>query len=127
MIEEKKEIEEIKETAIKMVKEKKLEEVFEYLDQIVSDEMYKFNSYIILLRGHFGYGVTPSERRKGYATQILALTLQEARKIGIPKVLVTCNKTNIGSAKTILKNEGKFWKEKNTGKRISQYYWIDLK
>ena len=36
--------------------------------------------------GHIGYGVRPSERKKGYATQMLKLTLEEAKKKNIRKV-----------------------------------------
>lgn len=56
--------------------------------------------------GHIGYGIRPRERRKGYAAHLLALALQEARVLGIDKVLVVCDEGNIASAKTILKNGG---------------------
>jgi predicted acetyltransferase len=56
--------------------------------------------------GHIGYGIRPSERRKGYATQILALSLEKAKELGIEKALVVCDATNVGSEKTILKNGG---------------------
>ena len=29
--------------------------------------------------GHIGYGIRPSERRKGYATKLLALSLEKRR------------------------------------------------
>ncbi len=56
--------------------------------------------------GHIGYGIRPSERRKGYATQLLSLSLVKAKELGIDKVLVVCDKSNIGSARTILNNGG---------------------
>jgi predicted acetyltransferase len=56
--------------------------------------------------GHIGYGIRPSERRKGYATKLLSLSLQKAKQLGIHNVLVVCDKENIGSAKTILHNGG---------------------
>lgn len=52
--------------------------------------------------GHCGYSVRPSERRKGYATEMLRLNLRNAREMGIPKLLVTCNEHNIASEKAIL-------------------------
>ncbi|MFB1081837.1 GNAT family N-acetyltransferase [Jeotgalibacillus sp. JSM ZJ347] len=56
--------------------------------------------------GHIGYGVRPYERKKGYATEILKLSLKEARKLGINEVLITCNDDNPGSYKTIEANGG---------------------
>ena len=38
----------------------------------------------------------------------LALALEEAKKLGIIEVLITCDEYNIASQKAILKNGGKF-------------------
>lgn len=77
--------------------------------------------------GHIGYGVRPSERRKGYATQILALSLQKAKELGIEKALVVCDATNLASERTILKNGGmadeSFVEEDGN---IVKRYWIAL-
>ena len=56
--------------------------------------------------GHIGYGIRPSERRKGYATRLLTETLKVARARGLDRVLITCANTNTGSVKTILNNGG---------------------
>ncbi len=56
--------------------------------------------------GHIGYGIRPSERRKGYASKLLALSLEKAKKLGIQKALVVCDEDNIGSLKTIVNNGG---------------------
>ena len=56
--------------------------------------------------GHIGYSVAPSERLKGYATQMLKATLPVCKKLGIDKVLITCIKGNEGSKRTILNNGG---------------------
>ncbi len=76
--------------------------------------------------GHCGYSVRPSERRKGYATEMLRLNLQNAKALGISKFLVTCAETNIASEKTILSNGGIF---ENTievnGIRIKRF-WIEI-
>lgn len=61
--------------------------------------------------GHIGYGVRPSERNKGYGTQILNLTLGEARRRNIRKVLLGAHKSNVGSCKVIEKCGGKFYRE----------------
>lgn len=57
--------------------------------------------------GHIGYGVRPTERGKGYATEMLSQALQYSRDvIGLDDVILTCSKENIGSQKVILKNGG---------------------
>lgn len=76
--------------------------------------------------GHIGYGVRPSQRRKGYATKMLEFALKECKKYGLDKVIVGCYKENIGSARTIIKNKGKLIKEKNITLDISDYWKIDL-
>src|SRR6478736_2526166 len=56
--------------------------------------------------GHIGYGIRPTERRKGYATLLLKLALEKARELGIHRVLVVCDERNIASERTILINGG---------------------
>ncbi len=38
--------------------------------------------------GHIGYGIRPSERRKGYATKLLELSLEKTKKLNITRALV---------------------------------------
>jgi len=74
-----------------------------------------------------GYGIRPSERRKGYATEMIRLALLECKKIGIDRVLMVCDKTNIGSAKSIIKNGGALENEfVDAEGKIQQRYWIEL-
>jgi predicted acetyltransferase len=57
--------------------------------------------------GHIGYVVVPEFRRLGYATAILRLSVLIAReKLGIGRLLLTCDDDNIGSIRTIEKNGG---------------------
>lgn len=65
-----------------------------------------FNDILEKYGGHIGYSVRPSERRKGYAKEMLKMALSFCREIGIDKVLITCIDGNIGSEKTILANGG---------------------
>ncbi|MDY2939056.1 MAG: GNAT family N-acetyltransferase [Fusicatenibacter sp.] len=67
---------------------------------------HHFNDYLEKYAGHIGYSVRPSERRKGYAKEMLKMVLPFCREIGIDKVLITCIDGNIGSEKTILANGG---------------------
>lgn len=86
---------------------------------------HKLTDSLKRVGGHIGYGIRPSERRKGYASKILELALIESKKIGIESVMVTCDQDNIGSIKTILKNHGEFFEDDYVeGKRINKY-WIN--
>jgi predicted acetyltransferase len=68
---------------------------------------HALNPYLERVGGHIGYVVVPEYRRQGYATSILRLALQMARqKLGLTRVLVTCDDDNVGSIKTIEKNGG---------------------
>ncbi len=85
------------------------------------------NEWLLREGGHIGDGIRPSERRKGYATEMVRLALIECRKLGIHRVLMTCDKDNIGSAKSIMKNGGVLENEFiNSEGKIEQRYWIDL-
>lgn len=84
------------------------------------------NEALLKHGGHIGYGVRPSERKKGIATQMLSMALPIAKDLGIDRVLVTCDKTNTASAKTIINNGGILENEVLEGERITQRYWISL-
>lgn len=52
--------------------------------------------------GHVGFGVRPTERKKGYAKLILRLALEKLTEKGIFDVMINCASDNIASEKTIL-------------------------
>lgn len=84
------------------------------------------NDELLKTGGHIGDGIRPSERRKGFATAMIALALDECKKLGIDKVLICCNKDNIGSAKSIICNGGVLENEVEKDGHIEQRYWIQL-
>lgn len=84
------------------------------------------NDALLRTGGHIGGGIRPSERRKGYSTAMLALALDECKKLGIKKVLLTCDKDNVGSAKSIIRNGGVLENEMEEDGHIEQLYWIQL-
>ena len=85
------------------------------------------NEQMLLNGGHIGDGVRPSERRKGIATRMIGLALEECRKLGIYRVLMVCDKENIGSAKSIERNGGVLENEVIVDGITEQRYWINLK
>ena len=87
---------------------------------------HRLNEGLLLTGGHIGDGIRPSERRKGYGTAMLALALEECKKLGIGRVLITCDKDNEGSKKAILKNGGVLENEVEEDGGLTQRYWIEL-
>ena len=91
---------------------------------------HRLNEYLTKIGGHIGFSVRPTERKKGYATEILFLGLKQCKKLNMEKILVICDKSNIASAKTIVKNNGVLENEifdKGLSEDIIQRYWIDNK
>ncbi|MDO5438971.1 MAG: GNAT family N-acetyltransferase [Erysipelotrichaceae bacterium] len=62
---------------------------------------WDLNEAMLRFGGHIGYGIRPSERRKGYNKINLYLALKEAKKIGLDRVMIDCAVSNIASDKTI--------------------------
>ena len=87
---------------------------------------YELNPYLFNYGGHIGYGIRPTERQKGYATEMLKLALEHCREKGLDRVLITCNKNNIASANTMIKNGGKLENEVWDNDHFVQRYWIEL-
>jgi predicted acetyltransferase len=68
---------------------------------------HSLNAFLARVGGHIGYVVVPKFRRRGYATMMLRLALKIAKeKLGIGRVLVTCDDDNIASIRTIEKCGG---------------------
>ena len=87
---------------------------------------HELNDYLLNYGGHIGDGVRPSERRKGYATKIIGLALKECQKLNIDKVLLVCDKDNIGSAKSIKNNGAILENEIVKDSKTIQRYWIEI-
>ncbi len=77
--------------------------------------------------GNIGYGIRPSVRRQGLGIAILRKSLARAAERGMQRVLVTCAKANVGSARSIVRNGGVLESEEYLPARgeIVQRYWIE--
>lgn len=68
---------------------------------VLTDRMKKYT-------GHVGYSVRPSERRKGYATKMLAKACDFLSSFGFDEISVSCLPDNEASRKVILANGGEY-------------------
>ena len=85
------------------------------------------NDFLLKFGGHIGDGIRPTERRNGYGTEMVRLALIECEKLGIDKVLMVCDKSNIASAKTIINNGGILENEIiDENGNVNQRYWINI-
>src|SRR3954451_6832153 len=76
--------------------------------------------------GHIGYGIRPSERGRRLATWALGQMLEEARRLGMERVLVICAVDNVASVKTIERCGGVFECMADTAFGPVRRYWINL-
>lgn len=86
------------------------------------------NDLLAEYAGHIGYGVRPTERRKGYSKKMLNLCLERCGQYGLQRVLITCDEGNMASRKTILACGGNF--ERLTRKKVDgkyrERYWLTI-
>ena len=78
--------------------------------------------------GNIGYGIRPTERRKGYNKMNLYLGLIEAKKIGLDKVMLDCDVENLGSSKTMEALGGKLERTEIDpyDEILTSVYWINV-
>lgn len=89
---------------------------------------HSLTDHLLKIGGHIGYWIRPSKRNMGYGKKILGLSLSEAKNLGISKVLITCDDTNIGSRRIIEDNGGILENIVENGKNyhLKRRYWIVL-
>ena len=77
--------------------------------------------------GHIGYGIRPSARRRGLASWAMGRMLDEARVLGLDRVLAVCALDNVGSVRTIERGGGVFEGIGDTPFGPARRYWFDLR
>jgi predicted acetyltransferase len=70
------------------------------------EKLRKYVEYLKNFGGHIGYSVRPSERNRGYATEMLKIGLEYAKSLNIERVMIGCYSDNPQSIKTIEKCGG---------------------
>ena len=90
------------------------------------DIRHYLNDFLKQFGGNIGYDVRKSERNKGYAKQMLKLTLEKCKDLKMKKVLITCDEDNIASEKVILSAGAKFEDIRSLDGKNKKRFWIDL-
>jgi predicted acetyltransferase len=84
------------------------------------------NQRLYELRGHIGYGISPSFRNQGLGSLMLKMSFEYCKQYNIPEVLITCHQSNTGSRKVIINNGGILEDEVWDVDHFVQRYWIKL-
>jgi len=85
---------------------------------------HELNDFLFSFGGHIGYGVRPSFRRQGFATEILRQSLTYIHGLGVTEVLVTCDEDNLGSIKVIESQGGVLENKVEFEGILKRRYWI---
>lgn len=87
---------------------------------------HQLNDFLLNYAGHIGQSIRPEERGKGYGARQLLLALDKCDELGMQNVLITCDETNIASAKTIEKCMGEYENTVQNGDSLTRRYWISI-
>ncbi len=91
----------------------------------IADLRYQLNDFLKDF-GNCGYSVRPSERKKGYATEILRQICLAAKEHGLKQLQLSVEKTNTASIKTIEKNGGKYSRSFTFENEEAYVYLLEL-
>ena len=89
---------------------------------------WNLNEAMLRFGGHIGYGIRPTERRKGYNKINLYLGMLEAKKVGLEKVMLDCDVNNLGSDKTLKALGGKLERTEvdPSDGILTNVYWFNV-
>ncbi len=88
---------------------------------------HRLNEHLLNYAGHIGYAVRPGWRKKGIAKWMLRMILPHCKALGLDRVLITCDKENEASRRTIEACGGVLEDIRMDGENAVLRYWIDLK
>ena len=87
----------------------------------------KKDNYIVgMIDIRHSCGVRKSERKKGYAKQMIKLALEKCKELKIEKVLITCNDDNIASEKSIIACGGELEDIRTVDGKNYKRFWIEI-
>ena len=89
---------------------------------------WNLNEAMLRFGGHIGYGIRPTERRKGYNKINLYLGMLEAKKVGLEKLMLDCDVNNLGSDKTLKALGGKLERTEvdPSDGILTNVYWFNV-
>ena len=89
---------------------------------------WNLNEVMLNFGGHIGYGIRPTERRKGYNKINLYLGMIEAKKVGLESVMLDCDVNNFGSDRTLKALGGKLERTEidPSDGVLTNVYWFNV-
>jgi len=89
---------------------------------------WNLNEEMLRFGGHIGYGIRPTERRKGYNKINLYMGIIEARKVGLDRIMLDCDVNNLGSDKTLKALGGKLERTEidPSDGTLTNVYWFNV-
>ena len=85
------------------------------------DIRHSLNNFLLQVGGHIGCGVRKSERKKGYAKQMIKLALEKCKELKIEKV-----NDNIASEKSIIACGGELEDIRTVDGKNYKRFWIEI-
>jgi len=87
---------------------------------------HRLTDFQLTYTGHIGFTIRPLFRGQGLGTQLLALALDECRKLGLSRVLLTCSRHDEAARSAIVSNGGMLENEIAYEGDIRCRYWIAI-